>query len=61
MPKVQYVGPHGSVEIPALGIVVEFGDIFDVPEDGAGSDLAQQTDFESVDTKAAKAETPEEG
>lgn len=39
MPKFKYVGPHDSVDIPSLGLVVKRGEAFDAPAD---ADLGEQ-------------------
>lgn len=62
MPAIVYVGPHGTVNIPALGIDAEFGVPVEVDE-GAAISLTAQSDWElakpSKSSKSTQADTAE--
>ena len=62
MPEIKYVGPFGTVTIPALGIEAEFGVPFEVDE-GAAISLTAQSDWELAkpvkSSKSTQADTAE--
>lgn len=57
MPEIVYTGPHGAVNVPALGVDAEFGVPFTVDE-GAAVALTSQADWSLVKpSKSTKAVT----
>jgi hypothetical protein len=57
--KFRYVGPFEGVEIPALGVVVDYGHEIEVTGDVA-QEFAKRDDWTRTDSPKAKAPPPEE-
>lgn len=60
--KIRYVGPHGAVDVPALGKTVRRGQQVEVEDKAVAASLLRQEDWEEVGGKAAEKqdETPAE-
>lgn len=56
MPKFKNISPLGALDIPALGRIVESGEVFDVPDKLVSNFARQSANFERV-TRSSKPKT----